>query len=384
MNEILLVAINAKYIHSNLAVYDLFTCAKARGISCGMAEFTINQHVDMIFEEIYRRNPGVLCFSCYIWNIEYVRELAAEYHKLRPQVPVWAGGPEVSYETEKFLRENPSVTGVMAGEGEETFCELCRLYQQSNGQRPADEELSRINGLVYRTREGELHRTPPRMPVNMDDIPFCYTQMPDVDLSHRIIYYEASRGCPFSCTYCLSSVEDHLRTRSLPLVFQELQYFLDHRVPQVKFVDRTFNCDRKRALAIWRFLLEHDNGITNFHFEVGADLITQEELDVIAQMRPGLIQLEIGVQTTNPRTIRSIKRIMDLGQVRHAVRSIQKFGNTHQHLDLIAGLPYEDLKRFAQSFDDIYAIHPNQLQLGFLKLLKGSYMYEHADRKSVV
>lgn len=371
----LLTAINAKYIHSNLAVYSIRAYAKKYGRDVRLAEYTINHRVDAILEDIYRQKPDVLVFSCYIWNIEYVKELALEFHKLCPEVPIWAGGPEVSFETEKFLRENPAFTGLMMGEGEKTFCDLCGYYAGAV-------RLDDMEGITYRKSDGKIAVRPLQSLLPMDEIPFCYSDMSDFE--HRIIYYESSRGCPFSCSYCLSSVDKTLRFRSLSLVYEELQFFLDKKVPQVKFVDRTFNCKHSHALGIWKYIKEHDNGVTNFHFEISADLLNDRELELISDMRPGLIQLEIGVQSTHPETIREIHRTMRLSEVKYAVNRVQQGKNIHQHLDLIAGLPLEDYETFQKSFDEIYALKPEQLQLGFLKVLKGSYMYEHAKDYGLV
>lgn len=406
--KILLTAINAKYIHSNLAVYSLQAYAAAHGHKIERAEYTINNQLEDILEKIYRQKPDVLLFSCYIWNIEYVKELVSEFHKLRPEVPIWVGGPEVSFETERFLRENPAVTGIMMGEGERTLTELCDYFEQfeqdiqfttknreevqtelvrahaENEKRTGDlsEIKEKIDGISYRRSDGTVAIQPLRSLLPMDELPFCYANLKDFE--HRIIYYESSRGCPFSCSYCLSSVDKKLRFRSLPLVYKELQFFIDAKVPQVKFVDRTFNCQHEHAMGIWKYIKEHDNGITNFHFEISADLLREDELELISDMRPGLIQLEIGVQSTNGDTIREIHRTMRLEEVYRAVNRVKAGKNIHQHLDLIAGLPFEDYQRFQQSFNDIYALHPQQLQLGFLKVLKGSYMYEHAQEYGLV
>lgn len=394
--KILLVAINAKYIHSNLAVYDLLAYAKEYREHIELAEYTINHRTDGILREIYKKKPDVLCFSCYIWNICQVCELAAELHKLLPELPIWVGGPEVSYECETFLKEHPEVTGIMRGEGEATFLELCRYYRnckqygifpKPDGDHAAEgtdgrECLSQIRGLVYRDGQGEIRITPERPLLSMDEIPFCYETLEG--LEHKILYYESSRGCPFRCSYCLSSLEKGLRFRSLGLVYRELRFFLEQRVPQVKFVDRTFNCDREHSMAIWRYLKEHDNGVTNFHFEISADLLTEEEIHLIRTMRPGLIQLEIGVQSTNPETIGEIRRTMDIKRLTRAVLAVMETGKVHQHLDLIAGLPFEDYERFQRSFDEIYALHPQQLQLGFLKVLKGSYLYENRKEYGIL
>lgn len=386
--KILLTAINAKYIHSNLAVYSLRGYAKKHGIIADLAEYTINHQMEDILEQLYRRKPDMLVFSCYIWNIEYVKELAEEFHRLSPETPIWVGGPEVSFETTAFLQNNPAVTGIMIGEGEETFLELCQCYERAeetgiidacagpmDGKTP--EGLKQIAGLAYRDPWGNICHTQPRPLLDMNTIPFCYDEIED--FANRIIYYESSRGCPYACSYCLSSVDKKLRFRSLELVLSELQFFIDRQVPQVKFVDRTFNCKQEHAMAIWKYLAEHDNGVTNFHFEISADLLTQEEIALVSQMRPGLIQFEIGVQTVNETTIREIRRTMNVKQLEDRVARVAVGKNIHQHLDLIAGLPYEDFESFKHSFDAVYGMRPQQLQLGFLKVLKGSYMFEHAE-----
>lgn len=381
--KILLTAINAKYIHSNLAVYSLQAYSAARGRQAEIAEYTINQRMDDILEEIYRRKPDLLVFSCYIWNIDQIVGLAEEFHKICPEVPVWAGGPEVSFETERFLREHPAFDGVMMGEGERTFFRLCEIYELSETEYEKREALlRRLDGISFRRSDGTIAVQPLKELLSMDELPFCYENVED--FRNRIIYYESSRGCPFSCSYCLSSVDKTLRFRSLSLVFSELQFFLDQRVSQVKLVDRTFNCRRDHAMAVWRYIRDHDNGVTNFHFEVSADLLTEEELDLIAGMRPGLIQLEIGVQSVSDRTIREIHRTMDLEKVHAAVCRVQKGRNVHQHLDLIAGLPYENYETFQHSFDAIYRWKPDQLQLGFLKVLKGSLMQKEAEVYGIV
>lgn len=377
--RILLTAVNAKYIHSNLAVYSMQAYAAQYGKHAELAEYTINQQFEVVLRDIYNQRPDVLCFSCYIWNIEYVRELAAEFHKLKPEIPIWLGGPEVSFRTEEFLRDNPAVTGIMIGEGEETFLHLCQFYQGKS--EPDVLDLKGIAGIAWRDN-GEIRVNQVADALDMDTLPFCYDR-PEY-FENRIIYYESSRGCPFSCSYCLSSVDKHLRLRSLTLVYPELQFFLDHHVPQVKFVDRTFNCNHEHALGIWRYILEHDNGVTNFHFEVSADLLNEEELQVLGKMRPGLVQLEIGVQSTNRDTIREIRRVMNLERLKTVVQRIKAVGNIHQHLDLIAGLPYEGYDSFCSSFDEIYRLKPEQLQLGFLKVLKGSYMYDMAENYGMV
>lgn len=369
--KILLAACNAKYIHSNLAVYNLKSCSGEYSSRVVVKEYTINQLRDDILKDIYLEQPDVICFSCYIWNISFVRELVPDLKKILPQVEFWAGGPEVSYDAVEFLKKNPAFFGVMVGEGEETFHELAGYYIE---RKP--ETLSEIRGVAFRdeNKDRNIVHTGWRELMDLSKVPFAYSNL--TEFKNRIIYYESSRGCPFSCSYCLSSIDKKLRFRDIELVKKELQFFIDNKVPQVKFVDRTFNCKHDHAMEIWRYITEHDNGITNFHFEISADLLRAEELALMKTMRPGLIQLEIGVQSTNPQTIKAIRRTMDFEKLKRIVEQIHSFGNIHQHLDLIAGLPYEGYDSFHKSFCDVYALHPEQFQLGFLKVLKGSHMME--------
>ena len=373
--KILLAACNAKYIHSNLAVYDLKAYSSDYDEHVILREYTINQPKDEILKDIYSSGADVVCFSCYIWNISFVRELIRDLVKILPKTAFWAGGPEVSYDAEKFLTEMPEMTGVMVGEGEKTFHDLLEFYIDGK------DSLEEISGIAYRTGDKIIHNGWREL-MDLSAIPFVYEHLEKFE--NRIIYYESSRGCPFSCSYCLSSIDKKLRFRDLELVKKELQFFLDHRVPQVKFVDRTFNCKHEHAMTIWKYILEHDNGVTNFHFEISADLLREEEMELMSQMRPGLIQLEIGVQSTNPETIRAIHRYMDLKKLEHCVNRVHSFRNIHQHLDLIAGLPYEDYDTFHQSFNDVYQMKPDQLQLGFLKVLKGSLMQKEAEVYGIV
>lgn len=374
--NIILTAINAKYIHSNLAVYCLRAYAKQYRGEIAIAEYTINQQTNDILMDLYKKRPDVLCFSCYIWNLSYVEAIIREIRKLMPDIPIWVGGPEVSYDAKDVLVRLPEVTGVMFGEGEETFLELVKHYH--NEGKP----LSNIDGIAYRDQQREIHVNAWRTVIDLSAVPFVYEDM--TDFRNKIIYYESSRGCPFSCSYCLSSVDKALRFRDINLVKQELQFFIDEEVPQVKFVDRTFNCNHKHAMEIWQYIMEHDKGITNFHFEVAADLLNEAELELIERMRPGLIQLEIGVQSTNERTIKEIRRSMKFHEVERIVQRISRGENVHQHLDLIAGLPHEDLESLKKSFNDVYALSPEQLQLGFLKVLKGSYMEERKEAYGLV
>ena len=423
--KFLLTAINAKYIHSNPGVYSLKMFAESQGaaeavqgdqdpredgLPCApfveIAEYTINNQMELILEDIYRRKPDIVGISCYIWNIAYVLDLVRDIHKVLPETDIWLGGPEVSYDAPQLLVREPEVFGVMKGEGEEMFAALLNCYRtlgctvrqmQRLGRRSAptgsacgkdaaaeapDEactaefwyRMSQVAGLTYHGADGKLCDQPVRPVMDMSRIPFLYPSLKGFE--NRIVYYESSRGCPFSCSYCLSSIDKSVRFRDLKLVLPELDFFLEKKVPQVKFVDRTFNAKKSHAMAIWKHILEHDNGVTNFHFEITADLLDEEELDLISRMQPGLIQLEIGVQSTNPDTIKAIRRKMDLDRLRYVVERINAGKNVHQHLDLIAGLPFEDYDSFGRSFNDVYSMEPEQFQLGFLKVLKGSYMHE--------
>ena len=371
----LLIAINAKYIHSNLAVYSLKASAGQWKDEVEIAEYTINHLREDILADIYRRKPDVAAISCYIWNMEYVQSLLKDLKKVLPEVDIWLGGPEVSYDCEEVLAREPSVRGIMAGEGETTFRELLGWYH-------GEGSLAEIKGLVYRDEAGKFCRTGVREYEKLDELPFVYGDM--TKFQNRIIYYESSRGCPFSCSYCLSSIDKRVRFRSLPLVKKELAFFLKQKVPQVKFVDRTFNVNHARTKELLRFIKENDNGITNFHFEISADLLDDEEIGLLNSLRPGLVQLEIGVQSTDGQVLTAIHRAVDFDVIVDKVRRIQKGRNVHQHLDLIAGLPYGTLKEFRSSFNDVYSLRPQQFQLGFLKVLKGSEMGRRAEEFGVV
>ena len=382
--KFLLTAVNAKYIHSNLAVYSLASYAGKRLRQRGkaelapdieIAEYTINQPMGKILTDIYKRQPDVLLLSCYIWNRKEIEELVTDMGKIRDDLDIWLGGPEVSFDSEEALGLLPDAKGVIRGEGEETFCRIVESYGRGG---ITDELLSEIDGITFRRDSGEITVNPERRPLNLSDVPFPYETLEAFD--NRIIYYESSRGCPFRCSYCLSSVEKTMRFRSMELVKGELEYFIRQRVPQVKFIDRTFNCSHSHAMEIWRFLKEHDNGITNFHFEIAGDILKDEELELISGLRPGQIQLEIGVQSTNERTLREINRPMDFRALSRAVDILKSGNNVHLHLDLIAGLPFEDYGSFKKSFDDVFSLRPEQLQLGFLKVLKGSPMEKRRHR----
>ncbi len=365
--KFLLVAVNAKYIHSNPAVYSLKRFAGEYTDAVEIAEYTISNRMEDILEDIYRRKPDVIGFSCYIWNIGMVEKLMGELHKLLPGLPVFLGGPEVTYDADKLLRKYPYLTGIFIGEGEATFAQVVKYYVKKN-----PESLEDIPGLMLRSG-----MTPVREPLNLTDVPFLYDDM--APFTNRIIYYETQRGCPFRCSYCLSSIDKTVRFRDIEVVKKELAFFLEKKVKQVKFVDRTFNCNHDHAIAIWQYLHEHDNGVTNFHFEIAGDILREDEIALVAKMRPGLVQFEIGVQSTNTDTLREIRRVMDIEKLKQVVAALRAAHNVHIHLDLIAGLPHENYDSFARSFDDVYAMEPDQFQLGFLKVLKGSYMAEMAE-----
>ena len=372
--KILLVAINSKYIHSNLAVYCLKSAATPHDDLVHIKEYSINNQLKDILRWIYEEKPDVIGFSCYIWNITYVTTLIEELAKIMPNVHIWLGGPEVSYNSLKYLEEHPFIKGVMKGEGEEIFKQLVASYAIDDF-----DSIARINGITMNYK-GEMIDNPFMMPSKeLSQVPYDITA-----LENRIIYYESSRGCPFSCSYCLSSIDKQLRFKSLDLVKQDLDMFIVHEVKQIKFIDRTFNAKKEHAYAIWRHIMENDKGITNFHFEIAADLLDDEGIEILNSMRPGLVQLEIGVQSTNEATIEAINRKMKLDKLREVVSRIHQKGNVHMHLDLIAGLPYEDLTSFAKSFDDIYSMKPEQLQLGFLKVLHGSPMEKDATKYGIV
>ena len=384
--KFLLTAVNAKYIHSNPAVYSLRGyVGEELSQHVEIAEYTINQNISDILGDIYKKKPDVIGFSCYIWNWTIIQQLVVEIHKLLPNMPIWLGGPEVSFEGKELMERYPMVTGIMVGEGEETFRQLLMYYvnqKEMEGKGFLSDHLevgglNQISGLMLPTGA-----TSARALTDLSKVPFLYQDLQPFE--NRIVYYESSRGCPFRCSYCLSSIDKTVRLRDVEMVKKELKFFLNQKVPQVKFIDRTFNCNHDHAVAIWKYILEHDNGVTNFHFEIAADLLREEEIALLAQMRPGLVQLEIGVQTTNPKTLEEIKRVMNIDHLEQVVKDLKEGNNIHLHLDLIAGLPFEDYESFGKSFNRVYGMKPEQLQLGFLKVLKGSYMEEMAKEYGLI
>lgn len=419
--KVLLVAVNAKYIHTCPAVYSLKACADRRGIpglSVEIAEYTINDRYQDVLAGILSYQADVVAFSTYIWNVDRIRRLIRDVRLVwgpegvdmddpfsAGSRRIWLGGPEATWYPAPFLKEDGADL-CMLGEGEEIFPWLCETCMSACGSKscdskPADPdpdgypksfcpesfcpEISlRENlpaGLAF-LRDGELVSTGPAAPVDMNQIPFLYD---DLSLfSNRILYYEASRGCPFSCAYCLSGRERGIRYRDPDIVEKELQYFLDQQVTQVKFVDRTFNADPVFAMRVWQYLQDHDNGVTNFHFEIEADRITDEELELLGSLRPGLIQMEIGVQSANPVTLRAVHRRPDLTRIAAVMSALTGRQNINLHLDLIAGLPFEDLDSFRHSFNTVYVMRPHQFQVGFLKLLKGTELYDRREEYGLV
>ncbi|MCL2717479.1 MAG: B12-binding domain-containing radical SAM protein [Lachnospiraceae bacterium] len=392
--KFLLIAINAKYIHTNPAVYSIksyiesfiITSAKNAVISDGVeiAEYTINNSPSDILADIYALKPDVVAFSCYIWNRLIVERLAAELPKIMPGVPIWLGGPEVSYDSEEIMKHYPAVTGIVIGEGEQTCKEIYEYYCANFPGEPAKIELEQIKGIICRNQNGEIIITPGRELININELSFSYADLAGHDLVNRIIYYESSRGCPFRCSYCLSSIDKTIRYKDMDKIKAELSTILAHEVSQIKFVDRTFNCKREHALEIWQFIRNNDNGITNFHFEIAADLLTDMQIELLKTFRPGLIQLEIGVQSTHQKTLESINRKMDFTQVKRMVKALKANQNIHLHLDLIAGLPEENYEIFADSFNDVYSLKPEKLQLGFLKVLPGTPIRQDAELLNIV
>ena len=373
--NLLLVGINAKYIHSNPAIRLLRkSVARDCGITPELLECTINQYAEDILRAIYERRPDAVGFSCYIWNVGLIKTLIPALRKVLPECVLFAGGPEVSFCSSDFLREN-ALDFIIRGEGERIICDVARALE--NGA-----SFENIRGLTVRLTDGSIRENPDGEIPDMSGIPFPYDDLSG--LENRIVYYETMRGCPFRCQYCLSGAGSRVRFRSLELVFEELQFFLDRRVPQVKFVDRTFNCKKEYAMAIWKYLAEHDNGITNFHFEMAAELLDDEMIAWLHTVRAGLFQFEIGVQSTNPDTLRAVQRVTLPEKLTPVIRKLQKGKNIHLHLDLIAGLPYETYGRFAESYNYVFSLQPEQLQLGFLKLLKGSGLAAKQDEYGLV
>ncbi|MBI6019548.1 DUF4080 domain-containing protein [Clostridium perfringens] len=370
--KILLTAINSKYIHSNLAVRYLKAFTKDLDFQGDIKEFSINDRVENILEGIIEEKPDVVAFSCYIWNMEFVNRLAELIKLVDPNIEILYGGPEVSYEGKEFL-ENHEGEYVIVGEGEKTFREFV-LYKLGEGK------IEDIKGLNYK-RDGKVFENPKRPEMDMNELVFPYTY--EEDINNKIVYYEASRGCPFKCKYCLSSVMHGVRFLDVERVKKELKYFMERGLKLVKFVDRTFNCNREYTVELLKYLSEQETE-TRFHFEVAADLLTEEQIEILNNAPKGRFQLEVGVQTTNNEVLHNINRYITYENIKEKVLKVASGKNVMQHLDLIAGLPGEDLESFKKSFNDVHAIRPDEIQLGFLKLLKGSSMREEAEKWGIV
>ncbi|MDD2215943.1 MAG: DUF4080 domain-containing protein [Eubacteriales bacterium] len=368
--KIALTTLNAKYIHSNLALRYLFAVAGQARNTLEIREFTINHEDDYIYTELLRGEYGAICFSCYIWNIERILYLAETIKKAKPDLIIVLGGPEAGHRGEELLKNYKAIDLIVMGEGEETFPDLLALLLK---QSPRD--LEAISGLIYR-RNGDICVNPARE-VDFNQVPFPYSYTGSE--SDKIVYYESSRGCPFSCSYCLSSTNLGVRSLSLEQVKRDLSFFIHNKVKQVKLVDRTFNYDKIRAIEIFRYLMNVDNKFTNFHFELCGELMNEEMLQLLEKARPGLFQFEIGIQSTNQPTLDAINRKGDFSKLSANVRRLRSKNNIHLHLDLIAGLPFEDYDTFAHSFNQVYALKPHHLQLGFLKLLPGTQIRRQAD-----
>lgn len=372
--KILLTTLNSKYVHSNPALRYLYSASWGLDAETELKEFTINNEMGYIYTEILRGRYDLVCFSCYIWNIDMILRLGSDLKKAKPRMKILLGGPEVSYESRRLMEEHLWIDYILRGEGEVSFPRFCRALMEG-------EALSRCEGLTYRMEEEICENADGCLP-SSDQIPFLYSRMdPEKD---KVVYYESSRGCPYRCSYCLSSLEKGIRALPLERVKKELDFFLKRNVKQVKFIDRTFNYDRKRAAEIWRYLMEQDNGVTNFHFEICGELLDDESLRLLEEARDGLFQFEIGIQTVNPQALAAVDRNPESSSLLKKVKQLIELGNSHIHVDLIAGLPFEDYESFGRSFDAVYSLCADNLQLGFLKMLKGTKIRRQTDEYAYV
>ena len=383
--KILLTTLNSKYVHSNLALKYLYTVVAGEYSDVEVREYTINQDLSYIYTELVRANCDMVCFSCYIWNIEKTRQLASDLKKALPSLKICVGGPEFSADAADFALQNPWADYILCGEGEYAFYRLCQILAESEAHHcdpPPEELLMTVPGLVYRGFDGRVYVNGQMEPMDFNLIPFPYSIL-DCE-ADQVAYYESVRGCPFRCSYCLSSIDKTLRPLDMDRVKAELGYFLHKKVMQVKFIDRTFNYDKQRACEIWRYLMENDNGVTNFHFEICGDLLDRETLQLLSGVRPGLFQFEIGIQSCNPETLAAVGRKENVYPVLYNVEQLMKMGNIHTHVDLIAGLPYETYELFGRSFNKVYALGADMLQLGFLKVLRGTPIDDEKERYGIV
>ncbi|HBH3656309.1 TPA: B12-binding domain-containing radical SAM protein [Clostridioides difficile] len=369
--KILLTTLNSKFIHTNLAIRYLKEFVRDL-IEVSMKEYTINNDLDYILKDIYKNEYDIILFSTYIWNVGDIVKLCDNLKKIRPNTKIALGGPEVSYDSYEAMKKYDFVDYILYGEGELIFRDLV-LHLQGKM------EINDINGLVYRQGNEIIVNKPMELLQNLDEIPSPYENLNPKEYENRIVYYESSRGCPFNCQYCLSSTIPGLRYFSLDRIKSDLKALIDARVSQIKFIDRTFNANRKVAMEIMDFLMKNDNGYTTYHFEVTAYLIDDKMLEFLADCKEGLFQFEIGVQSTNEKTLDAVGRRDDFKKLSHVVQTVASYRNIHQHLDLIAGLPYEDYKSFENSFNDVFNLGIEHLQLGFLKMIKGTGMRKVAD-----
>ena len=377
--KIVLTAINAKFIHSNLAVRYLRSFTRELNYTCVIKEFSINDRRENMLEEIIKEKPDMVGFSCYIWNIDYCTSLAELIKLINPNIKIFYGGPEVSYDCSQFLKYNPG-DYVISGEGEATYYDLLNFEIQNSKGAGYSGKLEEIKGLCF-NKNGKIVFNGKRKAMDLNDIIFPYSRNDNLD--NKIVYYEASRGCPFSCKYCLSSTTEGVRFLNVERVKSELKFLIDKGIKLIKFVDRTFNCNYKFAIDIWKFIISQDTDAT-FHFEISADILTDEEIEVLNSAPKGRIQLEVGVQTTNWEVLKNINRKVKFSDIEDKVKRIQKYHNINQHLDLIVGLPGEDFTSFKNSFNNVYYIYPEKIQVGFLKLLKGSSMRYEAEKWGIV
>lgn len=366
--KVLLTAVDSKFIHSNLAVRYLKNFTRDLDYEVKIKEFTINDREGRILEEIIKEKPDIVAFSTYIWNVELISRIANLIKRVNSNIEILYGGPEVSFDSRTFLKNNVGEY-VIEGEGEKTYRDFIL-------HKLGEVKLEDVKGLHYKI-DDVVYSNEKRPLMSMDEIVFPYQE--DEDLSNKIVYYEASRGCPFNCKYCLSSTSHGVRFLDIDRVLNDLMYFINKKVRLVKFVDRTFNCNSKFAMAIWEFLIKQDTN-TQFHFEISADILKPQEIELLSKAPKGRFRFEVGVQTTNDEVLRNINRFVNFSDIKEKVLEIEALRNIDQHLDLIAGLPGEDYKSFEKSFNDMYEIKPEEIQLGFLKLLKGSSMREDADK----
>ena len=365
--RVLLAAVNAKYIHTSLSVRSLK--AYVRDYDVDFMEFTINENPGEVLKRIYSYGADIVAFSCYIWNIGFILRIAGSLKKIAPDIKIIFGGPEVSFDSEMYMDKYRFIDAVIRGEGEETFCDLLK-------------KGFHIDGVTYRDEDGKIVRMKDRGPIcDLNKIPFPYTKKDIYENRNKLIYYESSRGCPFSCSYCLSSTVHNVRFRNIETVKRELKAFIDQGCRIIKFVDRTFNADRKRAAELVEFLI-HEGKTTQFHFEIAADLINDEMIRLFRSAPKNMFLLEIGVQSTNEKTISEIDRKTDFDRISSAVQALK--GSVHMHLDLIAGLPYENYESFTRSFNDVMELEPDVLQLGFLKLLRGTKIRDLKDKHGYI